>query len=64
MTDKKKRLNRTEEQLKTKTKKHQSHSEWCVCFGKTPRGVMDKEYGKIGIDFFQPYSTEAQEKVG
>ena len=23
---------------------------------------MDKEYGKIGVDFFQPYSIEAQKK--
>lgn len=43
----KKRLNTTEESLK-----NQSHSEWGVRFGKMPKDVVDKEYGKIVVDFF------------
>lgn len=55
----KKRLNTTEESLK----KNQSHSEWGDYFGKMPKDVMDKEYGKIVVDFFQPHNIEAQKKI-
>lgn len=41
----KERLNVTEEL-------NQNHSEWGLCFGKMPRDVMAKEYGKIVGDFY------------